>query len=131
MALISLMMISCGGNGAKDQTKGLDISGQWELMDIMDTKSVQIGNETIEIYMEFKADKTFSLWQKLGEGRHRKHTGSWELSGDKLTGKYSDGKAWGSEYEVSLTDGNLYMAETKTGTQIYVYKKCTLPSGLE
>ena len=130
MALISMFLISCGGNTGKEN-KGIDVTGQWELMDIMATKSVQIGHETVEVFMEFKADKTFSIWQKLGEGRHRKYTGSWEIADNKLTGKYSDGKAWGSEYEVSITDGNLYMAETKTGTQTFVYKTCTLPSGLE
>ena len=80
--------------------------------------------------MDLKADNTFDLWQKLGEGRHRKYSGTWTLTETTLTGKYSDGKEWGSAYEVSLDEGNLIMTETKTGTETYTYKSCVIPSGL-
>ena len=58
MLIISLVMVSC----KEEQPKVLDITGQWELADIVDTKSVQIGSETVEIYIDFKADNTFELW---------------------------------------------------------------------
>lgn len=122
------MLSAC--SGSKDK-KPVTVVGQWELMDIMETKSVQIGSEKVEIYIDFKADKTFNLWQKLGAGRHRNYTGTWELTGTTLTGKYSDGKAWGATYEVSMESGNLHMAETKQNAQTYVYKPCTIPSDLK
>lgn len=120
-------MVSC----KEEQPKVLDITGQWELADIVDTKSVQIGSETVEIYIDFKADNTFELWQKLGEGRHRKHEGTWTLTESVLTGKYSDGKAWGASYEVSIEDGTLVMSEQKAGMQTYIYHSCTIPSSLK
>ena len=127
MLIISLVMVSC----KEEQPKVLDITGQWELADIVDTKSVQIGSETVEIYIDFKADNTFELWQKLGEGRHRKHEGTWTLTESVLTGKYSDGKAWGASYEVSIEDGTLVMSEQKAGMQTYIYHSCTIPSSLK
>ena len=127
MLIISLVMVSC----KEEQPKVLDITGQWELADIVDTKSVQIGSETVEIYIDFKADNTFALWQKLGEGRHRKHEGTWTLTESVLTGKYSDGKAWGASYEVSIEDGTLVMSEQKAGMQTYIYHSCTIPSSLK
>ena len=127
MLIISLVMVSC----KEEQPKVLDITGQWELADIVDTKSVQIGSETVEIYIDFKADNTFALWQKLGEGRHRKHEGTWTLTESVLTGKYSYGKAWGASYEVSIEDGTLVMSEQKAGMQTYIYHSCTIPSSLK
>lgn len=125
---VSLIMASCGG---EKQPKALDITGQWELTDITETKSVQIGSEKIEIYIDFKSDNTFALWQKLGEGRHRKYEGTWTLTESVLTGKYSDGKAWGASYEVSIEDGTLVMSEQKAGMQTYIYHSCTIPSSLK
>ena len=127
MLIISLVMVSC----KEEKPKVLDITGQWELADIVDTKSVQIGSETVEIYIDFKADNTFELWQKLGEGRHRKHKGTWTLTESVLTGKYSDGKAWGASYEVSIEDGTLVISEQKAGMQTYIYHSCTIPSSLK
>ena len=125
---VSLIMASCG---SEKQPKVLDITGQWELADIVDTKSVQIGSEKIEIYIDFKEDNTFSLWQKLGEGRHKKYEGTWTLTETVLTGKYSDGKAWGASYEVSREEGTLTMSEQKAGMQTYIYNSCTIPSSLK
>ena len=125
---VSLIMASCG---SEKQPKVLDITGQWELADIVDTKSVQIGSEKIEIYIDFKEDNTFSLWQKLGEGRHKKYEGTWTLTETVLTGKYSDGKAWGASYEVSREEGTLTRSEQKAGMQTYIYNSCTIPSSLK
>lgn len=130
LTILSVLLFSGCGNGSKE-SKPVTVTGQWELTDIVATKSVQIGSEKIEIFIDFKEDKTFSLWQKLGEGRHRKYTGTWELTGTTLTGKYSDGKAWGASYEVSIEAGNLYMAETKQNLETYVYKPTTIPSSLK
>jgi hypothetical protein len=129
MLAVSLIMASCGGG--EKQPKALDITGQWELTDIIETKSAQIGSETIEVYIYFKEDNTFAMWQKLGEGRHRKYEGTWTLTESVLTGKYSDGKAWGASYEVSREEGTLTMSEQKAGIQTYIYNSCTIPSSLK
>ena len=61
-----------------------------------------------EIYATFTAEKTFVLYQQIGEGAFRVYNGTYEFtaqqSGDiqaVLSGKYNDGKAWGADYQVS------------------------------
>lgn len=127
LAIVSLLIIGCGENKTP---VAVDVTGQWELADLVTTRSVQIGDQKIEVYIDFKADNTFKLWQMLGTGRHRLYEGTWQLTENTLTGKYSDGKEWGTAYEVSIVDDVLHMKETKTGTETYVYRKCTIPSGL-
>ncbi len=94
-AVLVMMVSACGDKGG-DSKKGLDITGQWELIDI-ETKAAQIGEAEIEVYIEFNKDNTFNLWQMIGAGRFEKMTGTWTLNQNLLTGKYSDGKAWGGE----------------------------------
>ena len=125
-ALLVFILPAC----SNDKPQTVNIIGEWELMDIQATKSAQIGNETIEIYLEFKDDKTFSLWQKLGAGRHKKFTGTWELTESVLTGKYSDGRTWGSSYNVRVESDNLYMSETYQNLETYIYKSSKVPAGL-
>lgn len=124
--IAALLLAGCGNN---EKPVALDVTGQWELIGL-ETKAIQIGDEKIEVYMDLKADKTFQLWQKLGEGRYRNYNGTWALTESTLTGKYSDGKEWGSAYEVSREGDNLIMKETKTGTETYTYKSCVIPSEL-
>lgn len=128
-AVLVMMVSACGDKGS-DSKKGLDITGQWELIDI-ETKAVQIGEAEIEVYIEFNKDNTFNLWQMIGAGRFEKMTGTWTLNQNVLSGKYSDGKAWGANYEVGIESGNLVMTETKQDIQTYIYRKCTIPSDIQ
>lgn len=125
VAAAILSLTSCKEEEPQKE-KNVSIVGQWELMDV-DVKSIVIGDQTIEIFIDFKSDNTFALWQKIGEGRHREYNGTWTLTDSTLSGKYSDGKSWGSDYTISLDDaGNLHMAETKTGSETYIYRPCVI-----
>ena len=128
-AVLAMIVSACGDKGG-DSKKGLDITGQWELIDI-ETKAAQIGEAEIEVYIEFNKDNTFNLWQMIGAGRFEKMTGTWTLNQNVLSGKYSDGKAWGANYEVGIESGNLVMTETKQDIQTYIYRKCTIPSDIQ
>ena len=112
------LMMGC----KKDSSVALDITGTWELMDIK-TKAAQIGEETIEVTITFKADNTFSLSQMLGQGRPVSYSGTWQLDGARLSGKYSDGKAWGAAYEVALDGSILTMTPEIANAESYIYHK--------
>ena len=68
-----------------------------------------------EIYATFNADKTFILYQQIGEGAFRVYNGTYEIktnvnagedsvaSNHILTGTYNDGKSWGAEYAFAIT----------------------------
>lgn len=59
--------------------------------------AAQLGEESIEVKITFNSDKT-------------------------LTGKYSNGKAWGSSYEVSVENSTLTMVP-ESGAEAYIYRK--------
>lgn len=118
LVLSAMLMMGC----KKEKPVVLDITGTWELMDIT-TKAAQIGEEAIEVEITFNADKTFSLSQMLGQGRPVNYAGTWLLEGTKLSGKYSDGKSWGTTYQVVVEGSVLTMTPEKTGAESYVYHK--------
>jgi len=113
-------LTGCGESGKTE--KALDITGTWELSDIQITKAAQLGDEKIEVTITFNADKSFALSQILGAGREQEFSGTWELSGKTLTGKYSNGKAWGSAYEISI-DGTEMTMVPEGGAESYIYQK--------
>ena len=116
----ALILSACGESGK--ESKALDITGTWELTGIEITKAAQLGSETIEVSITFNPDKTFSLSQTLGSGRPKDFSGTWQLTGTILTGKYSNGKAWGSSYEVTVNGTEMTMTP-EGGAEIYTYKK--------
>lgn len=121
--ITGIALIVSGCNGEKGGgSKGFDIVGTWELMNIDITKAAQLGNETIQVTITFNSDKSFELSQVLGSGRPREYSGTWNLTDNILTGKYSDGKKWGSSYEVSGDGSNLTM-KPDSGSELYVYRK--------
>ena len=120
----SFILAGCGngnGDGGKEN-QPLDITGTWELTGIEVTKSAQLGDETIEVVITFNADKTFTLSQIIGDGRAKDFSGTWALTETTLTGKYENGKAWGSSYQVSIETAVLPMIP-ESGAEKYAYRK--------
>ena len=120
---VSLILAGCGGNSDKGKDKKpLDITGTWELTGIEITKAAQLGDARIEVEITFNADKTFTMSQMLGEGRAQEYSGTWVLTETILTCKYSDGKGWGSIYDVSVEGSTMTMIP-ETKAEIYTYRK--------
>ena len=114
-------LTACGGKDkpGKDEAKASDIAGVWELSDIVTKAS--IGTVQVSVYIDFTSDGKFSLYQKLGEGRYTKYTGTFALEKGVLSGKYSDGKAWGP-YNASVDKTSLTL-EKEGGKETDVYRK--------
>lgn len=124
---VVLVVLLCG---CKPQTKVLDITGEWRLTDLVLTKSVQIGSEEVDIYMSFAADNTFEMWQFLGAGRYEYYSGTWMLTEDILTGKYTDGADWGNVYKVTCEADVLTMTATVNSSDIYTYSRTVIPDDI-
>ena len=114
----AMLMMGC----KKEKPVALDITGTWEMADIT-TKAAQIGEQTVEVVITFNADNTFTMSQMLGQGRHTSYSGTWQLAGSQLSGKYSDGKAWGAGYEVSREGDVLTMTPDVADAESYIYHK--------
>lgn len=120
--ILSIITLLAVLTGCEEKPKALDITGTWELTGIEITKAAQLGEETIEVTITFNADNTFQLTQMLGQGRAQEFGGTWSLTENTLSGKYDNGKDWGSTYTISLEGTTLTMIP-ESGAETYVYTK--------
>jgi hypothetical protein len=112
--------------GKKDQ---VDVTGVWELVSVA-TKA-NVGSVTVNVYIDFAADNSFTLYQKIGEGRYTKFSGSYKLDKETgaLSGSYSGGSAWGP-YTAARSGGSLTLTSAG-GKEVDSYKKLdSIPSSV-
>ena len=88
-----------------------------------------------EIYVTFRAEKTFTLYQQIGEGAFRVYNGTYVLSagtgegaGYVLSGKYNDGTPWGTSYELKSEDGNRFTLTGEGITETYDRVESGIPA---
>jgi hypothetical protein len=131
--IVSVALFSIIGCKKDDpQSVPVSIEGQWELVSAsLGTKSADVGGQTVSVYVEFTSDGKFSLYQRLGAGRHESYNGTWTLSENILSGKYSDGSAWACDYSVKIEDSKLTLSTLPDGSDIYTYSTCTIPDSVK
>lgn len=119
--LSAAVLVSCKKEPAPSEQPKSNIEGFWELTDIS-TKAPKIGDISVSIYLNFREDKSFSLYQQIGQGRYSVFEGNYDLYPDgTLAGKYSSGKVWGP-YSITLGDTTLTM-KLSEGTETDVYTR--------
>lgn len=97
-----------------------DVSGVWELTNVSTKASV--GSVQVSVYLDLVAGGSFTLYQKIGDGRYTVFKGSWKLSEDDLlSGTYEDGKAWGP-YEATVSGSSMTLVSAG-GKEVDTYKK--------
>lgn len=76
------------------------IVGEWQLTDMA---GVQASELSTDVYIDFRADKSFDMYQKVGQvARYRKFVGTYSIAGSIVSGEYKDGKKWGTDYRAAL-----------------------------
>ena len=123
VALAALVVFTACGGSKEDMP--VDITGEWNLVNVQ-TKSATLGGQTVDVYISFSSDKSFTMYQMIGAGRYHKYSGTYLLDGTALSGKYSDGKQWGSSYVVEISGSQLTL--TSASGEVDTYKKVTIPS---
>ena len=115
------LLTACGKDKqpGKEEIKPSAIAGAWELSDI--STKTSIGSVNVSVYLDFTSDGKFTLYQKIGEGRYTKFIGTYALEKDSLSGKYSDGKAWGP-YKAEINASALTLTK-EGGNETDTYKK--------
>ena len=117
-----MLVASCGKNeeGKKPEINLEEqIIGQWH------STSISVDGD---IYIEFYQEKSFELYQQIGEGAYRLYRGTWNLEGDLLTGKYNDGEDWAAAYKVAIEVDVLTMTSQNDAAETSTYKKSDIPS---
>lgn len=120
IALAVVFLSSC--------VKGSDtvtaIVAEWHLVEMTGVQA----DDLPSVYIDFKADLTFEIYQKVGEGRYRRYDGTYVVTEDVVTGKYSDGEDWGSGYAVSFDgDDEILVLTADNGSgEVCKYEKLSL-----
>lgn len=124
LALLGLILSSASCNSGlidpKEIKKKTNVVGNWELIDI--TKSVQIGDATIVVYIEFRENFTFSLSQQMGTGRFKSYSGTYAVEEGILSGKYSDGTPFATTYKVERNENILNLTTQNATQETHVYR---------
>lgn len=113
MAIVIAAITFCACEKEKDYRK--DLTGCWELVSVS-------GNyeQDPQIYMEIQEEGSFTIYQRMDKNSsYVRYDGSWTLSGDKLSGRYSDGNPWAATYTVEISDGMLTLT---SGSEESLYK---------
>lgn len=115
LAALALLALSCKKDDPTPAPTD-SLVGCWELSSVQTKASV--GTVSVNVYIDF-AESSFTLYQKLGEGRYTKFTGSWGATDGSVSGKYSNGTSWGP-YSYSLSGNSLSLSK---GSETDVYSR--------
>ena len=116
------LVASCGKN---EEGKKTEIDLEEQLIGQWHSTSISVEGD---IYIEFYQEKSFELYQQIGEGAYRLYRGTWNLEGDLLTGKYNDGEDWAAAYKVAIEGDVLTMTSQNDAAETSTYKKSDIPS---
>ena len=117
-----VVLASCGKNGNEKQTLEQKVCAEWH------STQLPISGD---IYIDFNGDKTFELYQQIGEGAYRLYRGTWNLEGDLLTGRYNDGEDWACSYTVALEGNKLTLTSSNSAGEVSVYEKSSIPASVK
>ncbi len=147
VALFALVAFACCGEKGPElsPTHNL-ILGSWHLVEWAgsdaEAEAAQIAESGLgedflsylDVWMCFYANGTFDIYQKgMPYIYYTKFSGSCLVSGEVLSGTYSDGKPLGSQYNVSLSDDGKLLTLTKVDMEddVTVYERVeTIPSAV-
>ena len=131
-AALICMAVSCEKTSEPVPQGHIDskLVGEWHLLGAK-AEGVTISSD-IDVYLVIGSDCSFELYQKSGTQsvRYDKFTGTCTSEGNILSGKYSNGDAWGSRYTYSFTiDGLLLESYNRLEEQRYA--KAETPSDVK
>lgn len=130
IAALMLLCLVTTGCPDKPVDQPLNIVGEWQLSQIS-TKAT-IGGQTVDVYVEFKEGGSFEMYQMLGTGRYRKFTGTWSLLEKVLSGSYSGGGKWASDYNVEMDENRTTLTLTSLdGSETDTYRKQAIPADVK
>lgn len=133
IAIVLLAAVVAVGCGPKVKENPLEngMVAQWHL-----TESPLLTEDTediIDIYVEFKEDKSFTLYQKDMNSPiyYNIYNGTYLITEDVVTGQYSDGKSWGAKngYKATLDTalGTLTFVNVDMPDDISVFTMTAIP----
>ena len=125
---------SGSGNGGQTNSTWSDtgsLVGEWALTEWNGSKELPMG-----VYLRLNEDNTFDLYQHTSNVLWVHYTGTYSLNGTTLSGVYSDGESWATDYtikynkiaepkQISLTSSNNVSIYTETSIPDAVIDQAT------
>lgn len=97
VTLLSVVALVASCEKAPAVSEG--IVAEWQLTEMTGYAAADLP----EVYVDFKADLTFEIYQKVGDVlRYRRYDGTYAVEGELVKGEYSDGEDWGCTYKASF-----------------------------
>ncbi len=147
LAMMAVALCNCGGgedgpgngpqpptpNGSGDPGKEVAVSvenmaGEWELTDW--SPSTSFPDATHTVYLDIEGSN-FTIYQVNVNGAGVvAYTGSFQLSGSTLSGKYSDSTNWGSTYEVAEMRENRMIWQASGTEEKSTYFRTEIPEDI-
>ena len=125
LLLLLLGAVAC----KKDKNPGSGIFGEWMLVSYPGSDSD--GAAKIDVYLNFRDDGSFELFQKIGGGHYSSLTGTFSFDGGILSGSYSNGSPWGGTYDVIISDDSMVMTDRDViAPGEYAYTKTSIPDAV-
>ena len=113
-AILLLMVTGCEKMGKLEEK----IISEWH------STSLSVDGD---VYLSFADDRTYELYQKIGDGAYRLYRGTWNIEDGVLTGKYNDGEDWAASYDASIEKDILTLTSRNDAAEISVYASCEIP----
>lgn len=120
--LIALAAVCFAASCEKAPETSTAIVAEWHLIEMTDVPASDLPS----VYIEFNADLTFEIYQKVGEGRYRRYDGTYVVTENIVTGEYSDGEDWGSGYTAAFEDEILVLTADNGSGEVCRYEKASL-----
>ena len=116
-ALLSVFALS---SCRKEESKKTIVDGEWHM--------VVAEGATEDVYLSF-CEGVFIIYQKTGDlERHYTFNGTYTVQSGVLSGVYSDGTPFGSEYEAKVSGGKLTLKALNGSEETVTYKKEAVPA---
>ncbi len=113
-----------GGGGVDDvwDNNGSPI-GEWALTEWNDSKDLPFG-----VYLRLNEDNTFDLYQHTANVLWVHYTGTYSLNGNTLSGVYSDGESWATDYTIKYNKiANPKQILLTSTDNVGIYTATTIP----
>lgn len=121
-------VLSCQKEDIKDSVAN-DLVGEWHLEET-ETDGMVI-DPLSDVYLIINSDCTFIMYQKSGDQkRYTRFTGTCKTTQNILSGEYSDGTRFGSDYEFSISGDTLTLI-TADGLEIQTWIRESLDQNLK
>ena len=130
LAALGLCLFAGCGSSDKEKVSPLvkQLAGEWQFK----TWNGEAPRD-FDAYVSFGADRSFEIYQRIEQVGYQKYSGKYEIRNGMLGGVYSDGKPFGSTYDIAFDEsGNTLTLTSATNvTEVSVYERSTIPNSVK